>query len=171
MSMPNLVVGRSCDRALQLDGAAGRDDRRGEQRRRVAGARRKDADRGGGSTDGAGGDRRPAASCRAAAGRSTAAAADTDLGENPERSERGHERRQLPADALDLTTERPAAVAVAQVPPSHRGRAHAAVVGDDQCLADLRARRVARLRSRNQADPSADEQGLDGGDGDAEGVG
>ena len=60
------------------------------------------------------------------------------------------------------------AVAVAHVAPGGGVRAQPAIVGDDQLLADLRARGVARLERLGEAEPGPHEQRLDGRDGDPE---
>ena len=57
-----------------------------------------------------------------------------------------------------------AAGAVAHVAAGAAGRPHAAVVGDEQVLADLGAVGVARLGGLDEPDARAHEQRLDGGD-------
>ena len=170
------VMGRCGKAVLELDSAAGGDHRRGEQRRDVP-----DGDEAGADTRGArsrspahrrGG---PRARGSAATGRgrpAARAAADAEhVREHAQRTDRRHQRRELAADAAYLAAELAARGAVVHVPAGETAGTHAAVMGDYQLLADLRASRVTRFARLGEADPRAHEQRLDGGDRHAERAG
>ena len=108
----------------------------------------------------------------AGAGGRTASAPDAeDLGDDADRAQGGDEPRQLAADAADLAAELPAVGAVAQVPARQSARADAAIVGDDQVLADAGAGRVTGLVGLGQSHTCAHEQRLDRRDRDPERTG
>ena len=152
-SMAGLMIGWAGKGSLDLDCAAGRDHDCRQQRRHVGRAcRQRTPGRHRATT---------ATGCRAAAGGSAAADAER-LGGKTERPERWHEASQLPAASLDRAAERPTAVAVTHVAARHPARADAAVVGVDQLLTNLRARRVACVGRLHQPHPRPDEQRLDG---------
>ena len=168
---------------LELDGAARGDHRSGQEGDDVAAARdRAEPDnsaragdasrgaRGGGCRGGRSGG--AAARDRAGAGGRAASSADPqDLGDDTDRAERGDERRELTADPSNLGAELPAVRTVAQVPPCQAAGADAAVVGDDQVLADAGAGGVAGLVGLGEPHTRTHEKRLDGGDRDPEGPG
>ena len=153
------MVGDRSDRVLDLDGPAGGHHRGGEDRRDVTRAGGEDADRGdraaraGGTAGGRG---------AAAGGRATAssAAESEQLGQDAQRSERGQQGGELPARAAQVPAELATAGAIAQVAAGHPVRPDAAVVGEDQVIADLRAGRVACLGRLRQPDARAHQQRL-----------
>ena len=111
------AMGDGCrERPLDLDRAAGRDHRGGEQRDDVpgsageqtgrGGSRSGRSARGGGTTTG-----------HAGSGRGAATAKAEKVGDHADRAQRGSERRQLAADAADVGAELAAALALVQVPP------------------------------------------------------
>jgi len=160
-----MVRGRD-DRALDLHRSPGGDDGRGQQRGHVADSaperpdgRSPRATAGRAARDGG------AAARRRRPSTSASAETETELCEQAERPERRSQRRQIPTDPPNLAAELPAPVAVAQVPSRHPVRADAAVMGDDQLLADLRARSVAGLGRLREADASAHQQRLHRRDG------
>ncbi len=167
------VSRRRREAVLQLDRAACRHDRRGEQRddvRRAAGeqpgrrrrsAPRRSAGRRSAATGGAARD-----------GATTRAAAPAEqVRDHAERPERRRQRREAARDTAHLSAELAAVVAIAHVPAREAGRAHAAVMGVDQVFANLGAGRVARLACLGEADSRPNQQRLDGRDRDAQRVG
>jgi hypothetical protein len=136
-----MVRGRDRERVLKLDCPARGHHCRGEQRRDVPGPGAERPDR----YDGGRGSRR-AARGQGAPGRATPGSADPEhVRQHAQRPERGHDRGEALADAAQLVSERFAAGAVAHVPPGGGVRPQAAVVGEDQLLADVRASGVPRL--------------------------
>ena len=128
---------------LKLYRPADRDDSRREERCDVTGSSGEDADRcccASGAGRPAADDGTPAGCCAAAG-----AATQAELGQDSERTERGSQCGELVTDAADLPPELPALLTVAQMTSDHAAGAHAAIVGDDQLAADLRAGGVAGL--------------------------
>jgi hypothetical protein len=163
------VVRAAGDRALELDGSAGRDDRGGEQCRDVADA---------GKRTGSAGDRaacpsRPTGGdAGAGSGRgSTATATDSEqIRDNAQRADR-HERRELAARAAHLAPELAAAGAVVHVPSRQPARTYAPVMRDHELLADRAARGISRLEGLRERHPRPYEQRLDRRHGHAERAG
>jgi hypothetical protein len=132
---------------LELDRTARGHHSGGEQRGRVGGtgAQRSDSDHGRAGADHgrAGADHGRAGPGRApggqrTAGRARSRAADPEqVGEDSERPERGDDRGEAPAHSAQVVAELPAAGAVAHVAARHRVRSQAAVVREDQLLADV----------------------------------
>jgi hypothetical protein len=158
---------------LKLDRPSCGDDGRGEQgsdvrdatgehaRRRERATRSRSATRGRDAGTRAG--RRSAAA--------GAAADPKHVRQHADWPERRHERRELTADATDLCAELATSGAVVHVAPRAAARPDAAIVGDDQFLADFVACRVAGLERLRESDPGAYEQRLDSWDRDPEGIG
>jgi hypothetical protein len=168
------------DRVLDLDRSAGRRNRRGEQRRDVSRPRGEEPDRSGATGTSRSAERCGAAGGQAAAGAHSAAgggaaarsASESQrLGCETQRAERRDQSCELPADAAHASAELTAVLAIAQVAPGDAARTHAAVVGDDQLLADLRAGDVTRLERLREADARADQERLHRRNRDAERVG
>jgi hypothetical protein len=169
------MMRRRHDRPLDLDSASRGHDGSREQRRDVAGAGGEHADRG----------CSPARACGACCcgctgagcSASTSSAAETrtaaeaqQLGEDPERSKRRHERCDLAADSADLAPELATSTAVAHMAPGRGIRTDAAIVGQDQLLADLAARRLACFQRLREPDPGPYEQRFHRSNRDAEGL-
>jgi hypothetical protein len=161
-------------RVMQLYRSAGCHDCRCEQRRDVADG---DEARPGGRRT-ATGSRRAGTRCTGAGAGTTArcggAAATAEaeqVRDHAERADRRDHRGELAADAANLRAECAAGGALVHVTPSETAGTDAAVVREDQFLADLDACRIACLGRLREADARADEQRFDGGDGGPERAG
>jgi hypothetical protein len=159
------MMSRRSDRVLELDRAAGSDDRGGEQRGDVTSASSENSDRCRGPSgpdrsapDGASAKRGSAARGGTAAG----AASETNLGQNSKRPQSWSQARQLVTDAAHLPTELAAALAVAQMPSGNAAGTDAAIVCADQLLADLRAGCVAGLKRLCKPDSGAHQERFHG---------
>ncbi len=148
------VLGRPAEGVLKLDRAAGGDNRGGEQCCDVADT---------GAEHARGGERAARAGHRrAASGGGSSATTDPErLREQSDRTERRHERRELPTDPAHPGPELATSGAVTQMTTGRGVRPHPAVVGGDELGADVRAGGLASLRGGREADPGAHEQRLD----------
>ena len=138
-------------RALDGRGPAGRRRDAADGHRDLRGGRRSGA---------AAGDARDAAAGGRAAPRRRAAAEEP--GDHAEQARARQQGREVLRGRAQRLVEAPALAAVAQMAARAGARAHPAVAGAGELLADVLTGGVARLRGLREAHPGADEQRLDG---------
>jgi hypothetical protein len=152
------------DRALDLDRPAGGDDGCSEDCRDVGRTACEHA--GGGDRPRAAGGRGSCSTTRdSASGCPAGSTAEPEqVGDDPKRADGRNEHRKLAADPADLCPELAAADTVVEMSPRQSAWTNAAVVGDDQLLADLSACVLAGIERLREADARPHEQRLDRGD-------
>lgn len=142
------------DRRLDLDRSS-RGHRRGRNQRRDVARPGGEKSYGGDRSTGPGS---PARGDRAATRRAPGTAAEAeDLGDHAHRPNRRRKRGKPAADAAQLAVEVAALGAVVHVAPGRAAGTHAAVVGERELPADVRARCVAGLERLRQRDPGTNQ--------------